>query len=180
MTNAPADLASHRAFTASWSTESAQDDLRRWEEFLAAHGIRWAPDAAMRDSLDQVIRSNGSRGAELVELRLEKLANDALKEAGDPRRVLRLVSTEPGRRWYVLSPEERSSLEQAGHCFESAAAAGLRQLATIPITLGVYFAAAYACRAAGLSDTIAWGIALVAYVVTVRVVRGRWPLQRPR
>ena len=34
--------------------------------------------------------------------------------------------------------------------------------------------------AAGWSSDYAWMAALVAYVLTVRVVRGRWPLQPAR
>jgi hypothetical protein len=180
MTNAPADLASHRSFTGSWSAASATDDLQRWSEFLAQHGLTWSPDAQVRDFVDQMIRSSPARAGEMIELRLEKLANDALKEKGDARRVSKQRSSEPASRLYVLSPEQRSALEKSGVRFETGMSRPLSNLATIPITLGVYFAAKYACDAAGLSANVAWVIALVAYVLTVRVVRGRWPLTPAR
>ena len=106
-------------------------------------------------------------------MRLSKSANDALAAAGDPRRVLKLAR-EP--RWYVLAPEQRAALATSGHRFESPSP--LRQLATIPITLGVYFASLYGLRELGVSQNLAWGLALVAWVITTRVVRGRWPFQR--
>jgi len=76
------------------------------------------------------------------------------------------------------STEQRAALAQSGQRFESGMQGPLRQLWTIPVTLGVYFVAQYACRAAGVDDNVAWVVAVVAYVLTVRVVRGRWPLQR--
>jgi hypothetical protein len=180
MTTAPVDLASENSFSASWSAASAEEDLRRWSAFLAEHGVTWSPVAKDRDLVDQILRSAPTRAGELIEVRLEKLANDALKRAGDPRRVCRRISTEPTRRWYVLSPERRSALEQSGLRFETGSQSTLAALATIPITLGVYFAALRACDAAGVSSTVAFVIALVAYALTVRAVRGRWPLQHAR
>jgi hypothetical protein len=177
MTNVPGDLASHRSFSANWSAASATDDLQRWGDFLAEQGVKWSADAKLRDFVDQVARSSPARAGDAIELRLEKLANDALKQAGDARRVCKPISSEPARRWYLLSPEQRSALERSGVRF---AGSPLLQLATIPVTLGVYFAARYACDAAGMSPNVAWVIALVAYVLTVRVVRGRWPLMPAR
>lgn len=179
MTATAPDLAARHGFSAEWSAASAADDLQRWSDFLREHGVSWAPGAAERDLVERVARSSSARAAELIELRLEKLANDALARAGDTRRVYALVTSEGPPRWYVLTPDERRALEQAGERFV-ATPSPLRQLATIPITLGVYFAADYACRAAGVDASVAWVIALVAYVLTVRVVRGRWPLQSAR
>ncbi len=178
MTTTNVDLASLSSFTGAWSTASMEDDLARWSAFLAEHGLTWSLEPKDRDFVDQAIRSAPARASELVGLRLSTLANEALARAGDARRVVQLVSGAPSRAWYLLSPEQRSALESSGHRFESGMQRPLRQLATIPITLGAYFAADYACRAAGLDPNVAWIIALVAYVLTVRAVRGRWPLQR--
>lgn len=178
MPTSNADLASHASFSAAWSATSVEDDLARWSAFLAAQGVTWSAEPKDRDFVDQVIRSSPTRGGEMAELRLSKLANDVLAQKGDARRLCKRVSTDATRAWYVLSPEQRSALEAAGHRFDSGAQGSLRQLATIPITLGVFFAAQYGCQRAGLDPNVAWGVALVAYVLTVRVVRGRWPLQR--
>lgn len=178
MPTSNADLASLSSFTAAWSAASVDEDLRRWSAFLVEQGVTWSLVPKERELVDRVVRSSSARGGEIIELRLSKLANDALAQAGDARRVGKLVSSGPTRAWYVLSPEQRGALEAAGHRFESGMQGTLRQLATIPITLGAYFAAQYVCRAAGLDPNVAWIVALVAYVLTVRVVRGRWPLQR--
>lgn len=178
MTTSDVDLDSRSGFTGTWSAASVDEDLRRWSAFLAEHGVTWSAEPKDRDFVDQTIRSSGTRAGELVELRLSTLANAALARAGDARRVWKHVAGERARTWYLLSPEERAALQAAGHRLEPAMQHPLRQLATIPITLGVYFAAQYGCRAAGLDPNIAWIVALVAYVLTVRVVRGRWPLQR--
>ncbi|MEI8258327.1 MAG: hypothetical protein WCJ30_21840 [Deltaproteobacteria bacterium] len=172
------DLASQKDFTAAWSAASKDEDLQRWSAYLAEHGVTWSPEPKDREFVEQVIRSSPARAGEFVELRLSKLANDALARAGDARRLYKRVAGEPRRSWYVLSPEQRSALESSGHRFESGMQPTLRQLATIPVTLGAYFVAQHACRAAGLDANVAWIVALVAYVFTVRVVRGRWPLQR--
>ncbi len=172
------DLTSYATFTGTWSPASNEENLRRWSDFLAKNSVTWSPDADTRSLIDKLVRSGSARAGEAIELRLAKLANDASKGAGDARRLYRQRSG--GRTWYVLSPEQKSALEQSGHRFEDPVGNSLRDLATIPITLGVYFAAQYACNAAGLSPNLAWGIALVAYVLTVRVVRGRWPLQPVR
>src|SRR5262249_6654822 len=134
------DLASQSSFTAAWSASSVGDDLGRWSAFLAEHGVTWSPDGKDREFVEQVIQSSPARAGELVELRLSKLANDALAKAGDARRVYKRLSGEPTRTWYVLSPEQRSALASSGLRFESGGGAALRQLATIPVTLGVYFA----------------------------------------
>ena len=73
----------------------------------------------------------------------------------------------------------RARRARAERRLEVGAEAVWRSLATIPITLGAFFASQYACRAAGLDENLAWVVALVVYVLVVRVVRGRWPLQRP-
>ncbi len=172
------DLAALPSFTAAWSAASADDDLRRWSAFLAEQGVSWRPEPRDRDFVSQLARSSAARAGEGIELRLSTLANQALGGAGDPRRVCRRTSGAPERAWYVLSPEQRSALERSGHRFASGAEGALRQLATIPVTLGAYFAAQYGCRAAGLDPSVAWIVALVAYVITVRLVRGRWPLSR--
>jgi hypothetical protein len=172
------DLASLTAFTATWSPSTVDAELRRWSAFLAEHGITWSPEPKDRDLVERAVQSG--RG-DVAELRLATLANDSLAKAGDARRLCRRIAPgAPGApgAWYVLSPEQRKVLSAAGHRFESGAEGALRQLATIPITLGAYFAAQYACRAAGLDPNVAWVVALVVYVLTVRVVRGRWPLQR--
>jgi hypothetical protein len=172
------DLASYASFSAQWSATSVEDDLRRWAAFLAENGVTWSAGADTRELVDRLVRSGSPRAGEIIEARLSALANQALTSTGNTRLVLKLVSTEPKRAWYVLSPDRRSALEASGHRFESGTTGGLRQLATIPITLGVYVGAQYVCRQAGLDQNVAWVVALVAYVLTVRVVRGRWPLQR--
>jgi hypothetical protein len=178
MTTESIDLASQTAFSGNWSEGAADEELRRWSAFLGDHGVTWSAGPKDRELVLQMLRSAPDRAGELIELRLSKLANDVLKQSGDARRVCKQITSEPTRRWYVLSPERRSALERSGLRFESGMEAPLRQLATIPITLGVYFAAHYACTAAGVDANVAWVIALVAYVLTVRVVRGRWPLTR--
>lgn len=179
MTITAPDPAAQRSFSSAWSAASATEDLERWSRFLADHGVAWTPEAADRDLVAQLVRSAPARAGEMIELRLEKLANQALERAGDARRVYKQLASGDAPRWVVLSPEERRTLEQSGQRFESSPNP-LRQLATIPITLGVYIGADYACRAAGVDERVAWVIALVAYVLTVRVVRGRWPLQPRR
>jgi hypothetical protein len=173
-----AELTSLNAFTAAWSAASMDEDLRRWSAFLAEHGVTWSAEPKDREFIDHVIGSSPTRAGELVELRLSKLAHDVLARAGDARRLCKRVSGETTRAWYLLSSDQRRALESSGHRFESGMKPTLRQLATIPVTLGAYFAARYGCLAAGLDPNVAWIIALVAYVLTVRVVRGRWPLQR--
>lgn len=174
----PTDIASLPSFEASWSSAKVDDDLARWSAFLAERGVTWTASADERAFVVRVLGSATSRSGEVVEVRLSALANAALSRAGDPRRVCRRVAPTSQRVWYVLSPEERRELEAQGHRFDTGASGALKQLATIPITLGVYFAAQYACERAGLDRNVALVVALVAYVLTVRVVRGRWPLQR--
>lgn len=165
------------SFSASWTPASVDEDLRRWTTFLADQRVTWSPSAQDRDFVDQLMRTGGERAGELIELRLGKIANDQLKAAGDARRVVKEVGPST-RAWYVLTPEQRSELEKTGRRFDAGLEAPLRQLATIPVTLGAYFLAQYVCTSMGIDRNIAWVIALVAYVITVRVVRGRWPLQR--
>ncbi|MDX2009297.1 MAG: hypothetical protein SFW67_03855 [Myxococcaceae bacterium] len=59
-------------------------------------------------------------------------------------------------------------------------ASPLASLLTIPVTLGAWFGANKACVALGVPPEVSWVVALVAYSLTHRAVRGRWPLQRPR
>lgn len=169
------ELERHASFQASWSAASWEADLERWSAFLAERGVGWTPDASSRQFFERVANAAHPRAADVASVRLAKLGDDALAAKGDERRVLKLVGS---GALYLLSPADRQALEREGHRFESPAGAPLRNLATIPITLGAYFVTQFVCTRAGLDPNVAWIVALVAYVLTVRVVRGRWPLQR--
>jgi hypothetical protein len=162
------------SFTAAWSAASFEDDLRRWSAFLAAHDLTWSPDAGTHDLVARLARAGTPSAADAIAMRLAKLADDAFTAKGDPRRIVKLEAT--GAR-YALAPDERRALEAEGHRFVAGHTHPLRALATIPITLGAYYGANYVCTRAGLDRNIAFVVALVVYAVTVRLVRGRWPLQ---
>lgn len=171
-------LTDHASFSATWSAASSEDDLRRFGAFVSEQGVPLSIDADTRALVERLTRSGSTRAAEVIEGRLSKLVSDAARAASDERRVFRLRAAPHGL--YVLTPPQKTALEGEGHRFEDLSVSPLRQLATIPVTLGVYFGAQYALTAAGWSSDYAWMAALVAYVLTVRVVRGRWPLQPAR
>jgi hypothetical protein len=169
-----ASLESKASFSGTWTAASWEDDLRRWSEFLGAQGVTFSADDATRSFVKQLAETNSPSARDGIGMRLGKLADDALAARNDERRIATLTAN--GAR-YVLTPAERVALEGEGHRFVVGNPA-LRTFATIPITLGAYFAAQYACARAGLDRNVAWGIALVVWALTVRVVRGRWPFQR--
>ena len=164
------------AFAAAWTSDSAEADLRRFGEFIAAQGVAWAPSEKEREFVRQVVTTGSAEAGRMVEIRLTALVQAALKQANDPRR---LVQESSSRAWSLLTPDQVTTLRAQGRSFEKPFSP-VASLATIPITLGAYFGATAACDAAGLPRELSWAVALVAYVVTHRLVRGRWPLQTRR
>lgn len=167
-----------KTFSATWSAASWSEDLTRWQVFLAEHGVAWKAGPGDHGAVATQARSGSPRAGTNIEMRLSVLANTALSKAGDERRLYKRVSSTGEREWCVLSPREKGELAKAGQRFESANAELLRRLATIPVMIGVFLGTKYACEAAGLGTNVAWIAALVVWTLTVRVVRGRWPLQQ--
>lgn len=172
----PAQPDPDKTFASDWPAASLEVELARWSDFLARHRVPGAPDDEARRFAQKALASGSPHAGRAIGIRFAHLANTALTAAGDPRRVAKLAT---GSTWVLVTPEERAALEQGGVRLEVGAEGIWRSLATIPITLGAFFASQYACRAAGLDENLAWVVALVVYVLVVRVVRGRWPLQRP-
>lgn len=166
------DLAALSSFQATWSAASAEADLQRWASFLEAAGVRWSPSDRDRAFVRDIAARSTPHVRNAIELRLSKLAHDALSAAKDERRLFKLGTG----AWYLLTPAQVTELRAAGHALTTPPSP-LAMLATIPITLGAYLATSYACRAAGLAPEIAWVVALVVYALTHRAVRGRWPFQ---
>jgi hypothetical protein len=168
-------LAEARSFQGTWKKATLEHDLERWRAFLEQHGVPSSIDRPTRDLVERMVATGSPHARRAVELRLSKLASDALALRGDARVVCVHAST---GAWHVLSPSERQALEREGHRFETGAPDAWKALATIPITVGAYVLGYQLCHRAGLHETYAWGLAIAVYVLTARLVRGRWPLQR--
>ncbi len=163
------------SFSASWTPTTADDDLRRWSDFLAANAVTWAPSEKDRDFVRQVATTGGRHAKTGIELRLCKLAHDVLAQKGDARRLVQ-HSSGP---WYLLSKEQLTVLEGKGQVFTKPASP-LATFATIPVTVGAYFGAQAVCDAAGLPREVSWVVAVGVYAIAHRLLRGRWPLQTTR
>ena len=163
------------SFSATWSPTTADDDLRRWCDFLAASAVTWTPSEKDRDFVRQVATTGGPHAKTGIELRLCTLAHDVLAQKGDARRLVQHSSG----AWYLLSKERLAVLQGKGHVFTRPTSV-LASFATIPVTLAAYFGAQAACDAAGLPREWSWLVALGVYAIAHRVLRRRWPLQSPR
>lgn len=169
-----ADLDPDKTFSSDWPAASLETELARWSDFLAKHRVPGAPDDEARRFAEKTTQSGSPHAGSAIGIRFAHLANTALTNAGDPRRLAKVTGAST---WVLVTPEERAALARSGHRLEVGAEAMWRSLATIPITLGSFFAAQWACREGGLDENVAWVVALVVYAITVRVVRGRWPFQ---
>jgi hypothetical protein len=166
------DLAALPSFSATWSSASAESDLEQWASFLARAGVRWSPNDRDRAFVRDLAARSTPHVRNAIELRLSKLAHDALSAAGDDRRLYKQAPS----TWYLLTRAQAAELRAAGHALTTPPSP-LAMLATIPITLGAYIGTSYACRAAGLAPELAWVVALVVWALTHRALRGRWPFQ---